>query len=58
MLGLLQEGSIVVCPWSILLGFEACILGLLQEGCIVVYPWSISVGFEACILSCYRKEVL
>ena len=62
MLGLLQEGSIVVYPWSILVGFEACIVGLLQEGSIVVYPCSISVGFEACMVvtgwGCYRMEVL
>ena len=55
MLGLLQEGCIVVYPWSILVGFEACIVGLLQEGSIVVYPWSILVGFEACIVGLLQE---
>ena len=54
-MGLLQEGSIVVYPWSISMGFEACMLGLLQDGSIVVYPWSILVGFAACMLGLLQE---
>ena len=55
-MGLLQEGSIVVYPWSISVGFEACMLGLLQDGSIVVYPWSILlVGFAACMLGLLQE---